>query len=162
MITIYVFPMKFNALSLHIQSGTYSKFDKQVDCLRNILTELELVDLPEDQIQSINEQIDYLNSLTSHEKELTKQVRKVKNEIVKSLEKSVKIVPKNYYRNLWMVIGMSAFGLPIGVVFSTIIDNFAFIGVFLPVGMTLGMAMGAQMDEKAKKEGRQLNVEVSM
>lgn len=154
--------MKFNALSLRIQPGTYTKFDKQVDCLRNILTELELVDLPDDQIQSINEQIDYLNSLTNDEKELTKQVKKVKTSILKSLEKTVKIVPKNYYRNLWMVLGMSAFGLPIGVVFSTIIDNFAFIGVFLPVGMTIGMALGAQMDEKAKKEGRQLNIEVSI
>lgn len=52
--------------------------------------------------------------------------------ILKLIEKELKLVPKNSYRNRWMAIGMSAFGVPIG----------------------------AGMDKKAFEEGRQLDMEI--
>ena len=56
---------------------------------------------------------------------------------------------------------MSAFGMPLGVAFSVALDNFAFIGIGLPIGMSIGMALGAGMDKKAAKEGKQLDFKVS-
>ena len=70
----------------------------------------------------------------------------------------MKLVPKFYYRNLWMVLGMSAFGIPLGVAFSMSIKNMAFIGIGLPIGMAIGMIVGTNMDKKAFDEGRQLDV----
>ena len=57
-----------------------------------------------------------------------------------------------------MTLGMSAFGLPMGLALSTATDNFGLLGVGLPIGMVIGMAMGTGMDKKAKEEGRQLEI----
>lgn len=78
--------------------------------------------------------------------------------LLKLLEKELKLVPKDHYRTRWMVVGMSAFGLPFGVVFGTSLGNMAYLGLGLPIGMGIGIAIGASMDEKAKKEGRQLTL----
>lgn len=53
---------------------------------------------------------------------------------------------------------MSAFGIPLGVAYVSIIGNMAFLSIGLPIGMVLGMAVGAGMDKKALKEGRQLDI----
>ena len=80
--------------------------------------------------------------------------------IIKLLEKELKIVPKNYYRNLWFIVGMSVFGLPLGVAFGISIGNLGLLGIGLPIGMVIGIAVGSGMDKKAHKEGRQLNIEI--
>jgi hypothetical protein len=49
---------------------------------------------------------------------------------------------------------MDAIGIPIGVVFGSILDNMAYLSIGLPIGL----ATGSSMDQKALKEGRQLNV----
>lgn len=81
------------------------------------------------------------------------------SKILKLLEKELKLVPKSHYRNQWMVLGMSAFGLPIGVAFGISIGNLGLLGLGLPIGMAIGIAVGTGMDEKARKEGRQLSCE---
>ena len=70
------------------------------------------------------------------------------------------MVPKNYYRNMWLALGMSVFGLPIGVAFGASIGNMGLLGVGLPIGMAIGTLVGSQMDKKALKESRQLNIEI--
>jgi hypothetical protein len=40
------------------------------------------------------------------------------------------------------------------------LDNYAFIGIGLPIGMSIGMAIGAGKDNQAKKEGRQLDIDL--
>ena len=57
-----------------------------------------------------------------------------------------------------MFWGMSAFGLPLGIVFGASMGNTGLLGIGLPIGMVIGIAVGASMDTKAAKEGRQLNV----
>jgi len=59
-----------------------------------------------------------------------------------------------------MALGMAAFGMPIGIVFGSIIGNMAFIGLGLPLGMVMGLALGTNKDKTAFEEGRQLNVEI--
>ena len=76
------------------------------------------------------------------------------------IEKEHKLVTKNHYRNTWLANGMTVFGLPIGVVFGTSLDNMGFLGIGLPLGMAIGMAVGNSMDEKAFESGKQLDVEI--
>jgi hypothetical protein len=80
--------------------------------------------------------------------------------LIKLIEKEVKLVPKNYYRNLWLTLGMAGFGIPIGVAFGASLGNMAFIGVGLPIGLAFGIALGTGMDKKALAEGRQLDLEI--
>lgn len=80
--------------------------------------------------------------------------------MVNTLEKEVKLVPKNHYRNRWLALGMAAFGLPMGVVFGISLGNMAFLAIGLPIGMAIGIAVGTGLDKKASEEGRQLDVEI--
>ena len=128
---------------------------------QEILKELRKRELPEKIVELINPKIEDLNSTSYTDKELIKLFKKKQKIILELLEKESKIVPKNHYRNLWMAVGMSAFGLPIGVVLGlTVLDNVALLGIGVPIGMAIGIALGSGMDKKALKEGRQLDLEI--
>ncbi len=133
--------------------SAYAQFDK-------LLTELNKKELPEEIINSINNGIDQLNSVSKSEKELRKQIRKTQSSILKLIEKVLKLVTKNHYRNTWTAIGMAGFGIPIGVAFGTSLGNMGLLGIGLPIGMVIGMAVGSGMDKKAFEEGRQLDLEI--
>lgn len=62
---------------------------------------------------------------------------------------------------MWMVLGMSAFGLPIGLMFGLMMDNLAFLGIGLPIGMGLGLTLGTALDKKAFENGNQLDLELN-
>ncbi len=109
---------------------------------------------------SIWQTIEHLNSFPTADKKFSKYLHSQQREILKQVEKEHKWVPVNYYRNLWTAIGMSAFGIPIGLIFSLMIDNMAYLGLGLPIGLAIGAGVGSNMDKKAKEEGRQLDVEV--
>jgi hypothetical protein len=121
----------------------------------------EVIPVPkisEETVREINERIDLINEKSGQEDDFNKLSRKKAHEVIKLLEKNHKIVTKSYYQNLWMAIGMSAFGVPMGFAFSTALDNFAFFAIGLPIGMSMGLAIGASMDTKAKKEGRYMDI----
>jgi hypothetical protein len=126
---------------------------------QELLKELRKRELPDNIVEFINRDIEELNSSASSGKELRKLFKKKQNTIVQLLEKELKIVPKSYYQNLWLAIGMSVFGLPIGIVFGMLVlDNMAFFAIGIPIGMVIGMSVGSGMDKKAFQEGRQLDV----
>ena len=116
--------------------------------------------IPSEIGNSINNLIDEINAFSGSDKDLLKLIRKQQTSIVKLVEKELKYVPKKLHMSRWLAIGMSAFGVPFGVVFGTAMDNMGFLGVGIPIGMIIGMAIGAQMDKKALEEGRQLDVEI--
>ena len=91
---------------------------------------------------------------------MTKIVKQKQSLIIKQVEKEHKIEPKNYYRTIWMILGMSGIGIPIGVAFGLSIGNIGLLGIGLPIGMAIGLAIGASMDKKALNEGRQLDIEI--
>jgi len=126
----------------------------------SLLFELRKKDLPEGLVRSVNQDIEALNSTSISGEAMRKIIKKTQTKMIKLLEKELKLVPKNYYRNLWLALGMTAFGLPIGVAFGTILGNMAFLGIGLPMGLALGLAIGSGMDKKAFQEGRQLDVEI--
>jgi hypothetical protein len=60
---------------------------------------------------------------------------------------------------MWIVLGLAVFGVPTGVAFDFSIQNMAFIGMGMPLGMLIGWFAGKKMDSKAATEGRQLDWE---
>lgn len=133
--------------------SAYNQFDK-------LLSELKKKELPKEIVNSINNGIDQINSVSESEKELRKQLRKTQSGILKLIEKELKLVTKNHYRKTWMTVGMAAFGIPLGVAFGISIGNMGLLGIGLPIGMVIGMAVGSGMDKKAFKSGNQLDLEI--
>lgn len=131
----------------------YIQFEK-------LLFELRKKNLPVGLVISINKDIEELNSTFSSGEVMRKKIKKIQTKIINLLEKEIKLVPKNYYSNLWLTLGMAAFGIPIGVALGASIGNMAFIGIGLPIGLAVGIAVGSEMDKKALKEGRQLDMEI--
>ncbi|KAB1064945.1 hypothetical protein F3059_05865 [Salibacter halophilus] len=111
-------------------------------------------------MNSINSSIDELNQFIGTKRGYKNKLVKVRSKIVRLVEKQAKLVPQNYYRKLWLALGMSVFGMPIGVVFGTSFGSMAYLGVGLPIGMAVGIAVGASMDKRALQEGRQLDIEI--
>ena len=127
---------------------------------RELLEELRKRELPAAIIKSINQDIEELNLTSLTGERLGKVAKQKQRKIIKLLEKELKIVPKNHYRNLWLVLGLCVFGIPIGVVYGHITHHNGMMGIGLPIGMGIGICLGFWLDKKATKEGRQLNVEI--
>jgi hypothetical protein len=150
---------QLNDTSLLEQSRRLKRRQSQFNLL---IDELNKKEIPEELLNSFNEMIDDLNKQHSTAKLLSINIRRTQSKMLKTLEKELKLVPKHHYRNTWMAIGMSAFGLPMGVVFGSAMGNMAFIGIGLPIGMAIGIAYGDQLDKKAAKEGRQLDIQIEL
>ena len=140
------------------QNKRLSKNFTQFERLLNVLGTREL---PDAMTVYINNEINLINSTTGSEKALAKQVSTSQSGILKQLEKELKLVTKNHYRNLWLPLGMSTFGLPLGVMFGLFLGNMAFLGIGLPIGMAIGAAVGTSLDKKAVKNGTQLDMEIT-
>lgn len=133
--------------------GIYSKFNGLID-------ELNSKELPDNTIDSINLDIEEMNSASPNMKGVSGYLLKKQTKILRLIEKEHKIVAKNYYRNLWMALGMSTFGVSFGVAYGLIIGNMAMLGIGIPIGMVIGIAIGSSLDKKAFSEGRQLEIDL--
>jgi hypothetical protein len=136
------------------------KLKKSYSIFENLVDELKKKKIPEEIVNPINQDIEEINSFSGSNKDLRKRISKSQSNILKLIEKELKLVPKNLYRQRWLAIGMSAFGIPLGVAFGASLGNMAFLGIGIPIGMVIGMAVGAGMDKKAFEEGRQLELEI--
>jgi ABC-type phosphate transport system permease subunit len=126
-----------------------------------LLNAVEAMKLPKDTTDFIDNEIEQLNAFSNEDNFFVKAIKEKENKIVKLLEKKHKIVPKKYYQTLWMVLGMSAFGVPMGVAFGLIMKNMGLLGIGFPIGMGIGVGVGAYLDKKAFNEGRQLDVDLN-
>ncbi len=153
--------MKIIELDKRNSDGANEKLTKKIAGLAKLFSELSKREIPEDTVTVINQYIKAVNSFLGTEKELLKHLRKVQPEIIQLLEKELKLVPKNHYRQKWLAVGLSVLGISFGVAFGTAFGNMAFIGIGIPVGMVIGIAVGTSMDKKAFDEGNQLDVELS-
>ena len=129
-----------------------SSFEKLIDALKKREMPIEIAN-------SVNEDIEDLNTYSGSNKDFLKRLKKAHGRIIKLVEKELKLVTKNHYRNMWMALGMTVFGIPFGVAFGASLDNMAFIGIGIPIGMAVGIGIGTSMDSKALEEGRQLDLE---
>jgi len=99
---------------------------------QELLKEVRKRELPHRIIEFVNQDIEEINSTSLIGNELRKLVKQKQTKIIKLLEKELKIVPKGYYKKLWL-------GL---------------------VNPAIGSALGSRMDKKAFEEGRQLDVKI--
>jgi len=132
----------------------YSQFDI-------LLSELRKKEVPDSIIQTINnevEEINISNSLTTND--LRKVIKKKQTAILRLIEKDLKLVPKNYYRTLWLALGMTVFGIPLGVLAGVFLGQPGLFAIGLPIGVAIGVTVGTAMDKTAAKENRQLNLEI--
>jgi len=151
--------MKLNELN-HRPDIEDFKFNEIYSQFTRLLIELGKRKLPDEIVISINNDIDEINSIINIGNELRKQVKQRLQRIIKLLEKDLKLVPRNYYRSMWMAKGMAVFGIPMGAAFGTSLGNMAFLGIGFPIGLAIGFGFGDGMDKKALKEGRQLDIEI--
>ena len=152
--------MTIKELNIRQDISTDNKLNRIYTQFNELLNELRKKELNENVEMSINESINNLNSSTLSGTQLTKLVKQKQTAILKQVEKEQKIVPKNYYRTMWMLVGMSGIGLPIGVAFGLSIGNIGLLGLGLPIGMAIGLVIGMSLDKKALNDGRQLNIEI--
>lgn len=127
---------------------------------KNLIDELDKKELPAKVAEKINAHIEFVNSIPDTDPKLGKKVKLVQTNILKLLEKELKIVTKNHYRNMWLAVGMSAFGIPLGVVFGLLMDNMGLLAIGIPIGMVIGIAYGTKLDKKAQENENQLDVEI--
>ena len=135
-----------------------AKLAAKYEQFKSLLKELDNRELSEEVLEVVNNEVITINA--SADKGLHKHLTGAKTRIFRKLMTVYKLVPKNYYRTTWLLLGMTALGLPFGTAFALSLGNTAFIGIGLPIGMALGMAIGAKMDKKAEEEGRQLDFSV--
>lgn len=152
--------MELRSLKKRPKTEQYPKTLKLFNKFQKLLEELSKKPLPSKIVEAINEEISGLNNSLAKERKYHEDLRKAYNDIIKLIRTELKIVPKHYYRNLWMSIGMPCFGLPLGTLLGLVLDNMAFLGVGLPIGMAIGIAIGSNLDNKTKEQGKQINVEV--
>jgi len=158
-IKINQFKMSLNQLNQSLNSSEDEKLQKAFQQFQDLLSELNERELPEEVERVINGIVDEVPTASSN-KASKKFLCKNRNRVIHFVEKKLKLVPKNHYRNTWLAIGMAVFGIPMGAVFSGIIGNYGLIGLGLPIGMAIGIVLGKGMDKKAFEEGRQLEFTV--
>ncbi|MFY0672320.1 MAG: hypothetical protein JXQ87_02890 [Bacteroidia bacterium] len=154
--------MSLKSLKHLPESFSTPKNSKLVERLHEFKNELNERQLSEESVKTLNEIIDELNKDYETEKAYAKQVKKKTYSMAQTVLSNDKLVVKNHHRNQKMIFGMTIFGMPLGMIFGFALDNLAFLGIGLPIGMAIGMAIGADLDNKAKKEGRVLNFSYEM
>lgn len=152
--------MKISELKERQNNSDNAKLTRIYLQLGEYIKELNKKELPARIIEAVNQHIEEINVTSLSENSLMKLVKWKQMKLIKLIEKELKIVPKNYYRNLWLAIGMSAFGLPIGVVFGLTLGNMGFLAIGLPIGMGIGIVVGSRMDKKAAESNRQLAIDI--
>ncbi|MCP2042850.1 hypothetical protein [Pontibacter sp. HSC-36F09] len=135
------------------------KLAEEFGRMQQLIDALNSKAIPEGIAATIAQQIEPLNSPDIPAPLYAARLKKTRSFILKLVEKQLKLVPQKHYQKLWLALGISALGIPFGVVFSVALKNFAFIGLGLPIGIGVGIAVGTQLDEQAKAEGRQLDLE---
>jgi hypothetical protein len=145
-------------LELHKKSDPNVKLTRKYQLFENLTAALAKRNLPVNIITSINKEIELINDFYGSDTGLINQLAGAQKRILKMVEKQLKIVPKNHYLYLWMALGMSVFGIPLGLAFGHTSGNAINLGIGIPIGMVLGMAVGNFLDDKARREGRQLDL----
>lgn len=143
------FRLVIEEIESRAKSTTDEKAKKVLKCLIPIFEDMNRRQISTEEVDDL---LKRLKSLLMSDLN-SKQLFKLKTALLQHLKQEHGLVTQNYYRNLWMVLGMSVFGMPIGLIFSLAIDNMAFIGTGLAIGMPIGMAIGGAKDKKALENG---------
>ena len=135
------------------------KLTKAYDKMQVLIDALMKKDIPQEELNAINETVVSINSFGGTERELRKILKKSYLQILQSLEEKLKFVPKHHYMRLGMVFGSLA-----GVSFPSVIRVLGFVndgntGMGISLGMVIGIVIGTLLDKKVEKDGRRLEME---
>ncbi|MFK5879248.1 MAG: hypothetical protein QM478_07095 [Flavobacteriaceae bacterium] len=130
------------------------KYVKVSSKMQDLIVALNKKKIPDEFISVINDDIKNLNSFFGTDKQLIKLTKKTTAKILKLVDTKLKLVSKHHYRNVGMIIGM-LFGPIVTLPF----DGFGYSGLGMILGMAIGIGIGTNLDTKAAKEGKQLDVE---
>jgi tetrahydromethanopterin S-methyltransferase subunit G len=120
----------------------------------HVLSELNSRELSEDEIQSIEAELDRLN-LESNPENGKKYFKKALRKFENYLKDTLSLTPKGYYTQIGLGLGTS-FGILFGIVFLSSWERSLGIALGLIIGMVIGLIIGRFMDAKATSEGRVL------
>ena len=128
--------------------------------MQALISELQKHNLDDGVVNIVNSNIETINNIPEGSSVLASHIKRVTKQIITHVEKTAKLTPINHYRNVWMSIGMAAFGIPLGVAFGSSIGNMGMMAVGIPIGLAVGLAIGTSKDKQAKESGHQLNIEI--
>jgi len=120
----------------------------------HILAELKIRAFSNDDIQSIERELDRLN-LKSNSENRKKYFKKALSTFEKFLKDTFSLTSKRYYTELGIALGAS-FGILFGVVFLSSWERSMGISLGLIIGSGIGGAIGRSMDSQAKAAGKML------
>lgn len=120
----------------------------------DILNELKTREFSQEEIQSIEMELENLN-LKSNPENRKKYFKKALSKFENYLKDVFSLTPKGYYTNLGIGLG-SSFGILFGIVFLSSLERSLGIALGLSFGMLIGLAVGKSLDSKAKSEGRMI------
>ncbi len=152
--------MRINPLTNKPGVVTSSRLEKKIARLERIIEALNKKPIPEATAEFLNAEIEALNSFKGSEKQWIALLMQKQTRMLNHVNKELKYVPRHYYRTLWMTLGMTAFGIPIGFAFGTSLDNMGLLGIGLPIGLAIGIGVGNSLDKKAFEEGKQLDLDL--
>lgn len=147
--------MPLNNFNPKYQGLQKSCLNKRVLKFQELLKALSNKEISGSILQSINAEIDKANQAQS-ESALAQQLQKSYRNILKIVGKELNLVAKDHYRNMWLALGMTAFGIPFGAA----LNKYAYVGIGIPIGFAIGIAIGSKKDKEAQEQGGQLNIEV--
>tara|TARA_B110000090_G_C12941574_1_gene277527 strand:+ start:50 stop:493 length:444 start_codon:yes stop_codon:yes gene_type:complete len=129
-----------------VEKSEIKIYDKYI----GILSDLKIRDLTQNQIQSIESELEVLN-LNIESDNRKKHFTKKLTEFEKFLKDKLSLIPEGHYMSYGMIFGMLAGALL----------QF-YIGIYsLIAGMLIGMVIGAIMDSEARKQGRVLKTKTT-
>jgi hypothetical protein len=136
----------------------HRKLEKSFNKLSLLVEELNKKEIPEEIQEQINQEIEQVDAFMGSDNQHAKFISSAYNEILKRVRKALGLVPKHYYQNLWTALGLSVFGVPLGIAYAATLDSPAMFSIGIAMGLPIGLAIGIGMDKKANKEGKQLQV----
>ncbi len=129
------------------------KEQKAFDQFNELISALNDKELDEGMIEHIKGNMSNIRS------ELTfNTIKKEESKILDYVKREKGYVAQNNYMTLWIALGMSAIGVPIGVVIGLALDQLGFMGIGIGGGLAIGVAIGSAKDKKAKEQGKQLPI----
>jgi len=120
----------------------------------HILTEIKIRGFSNDEIKSIEREIDSLN-LESNPENRKKYFENALSKFQKYLKETFSLTSKGYYTNIGIGLG-SSFGILFGIVMLSGFERSLGISVGLIIGMFIGLMIGRSLDVKAVSDGRVL------
>lgn len=119
-----------------------------------ILTELKNRNLTEEQLRSIEVELEILKLKESPENK-KKYMRRKLNKLKIFLREELSLILEGYYTGIGMTLGIS-----FGIVFGTMFEETFGVSMGLGFGMLIGLIVGRTMDSKAEKQNRVLKTKL--